>query len=511
MSENNKDLSINVRMYRQGLGDCFLLSFKREEKVEYNLLIDCGLLQGTTGSTDIMKEVVTDIQNESLVTGGLDAVAVTHEHWDHISGFSQASDIFENIRFKEVWLGWTEDQNHPQSKPMRERFTKQITGLKNALKKTKERIDRKTAKMSSAGKTEKIEKIKKGPGFYQTAQALMDEFVDENSFNLKGKGRSATWENIIEKSEKRRYCSPKAPVFSPVGLENEIRIYVLGPPEDYAFFTKTEPSKKDAAAETYREDSKFALVESFFASFADESDNLLADACRPFEKDSPSIISHDDFEAPCKDVEEMFSMYFNAENEWRQIDDDWLMMIEPLALHLDSYTNNSCLAFAIELIESGKVLVFPGDAQFGNWISWKDLSWDVRDKNGNITEVKTADLLARTVLYKVGHHGSHNATLREHGLELMNSLELAAMIPVDREKAKSKEWEMPEGHLFERLKEKTQGRIIIADEPDHDGLNERCKKDGDFIKRVKFAETKFTIAGQAITGQPLYVEYEIKN
>ena len=43
------------------------------------------------------------------------------------------------------------------------------------------------------------------------------------------------------------------------------------------------------------------------------------------------------------------------------------------------------------------------------------------------------DLLARTVLYKVGHHGSHNATLRAQGLELMTSAELTAMIPVDEE------------------------------------------------------------------------------
>ena len=57
--------------------------------------------------------------------------------------------------------------------------------------------------------------------------------------------------------------------------------------------------------------------------------------------------------------------------------------------------------------------------------------------------VKSDDLLARTVLYKVGHHGSHNATLREKGLELMASGELAAMIPVNRVTAKKMDWLMP--------------------------------------------------------------------
>jgi hypothetical protein len=78
--------------------------------------------------------------------------------------------------------------------------------------------------------------------------------------------------------------------------------------------------------------------------------------------------------------------------------------------------------------------------------------------------VSVGDLLARTVLYKVGHHGSHNATLREKGLELMSSDELAAaMIPVSRETAKTMDWKMPFTSLYHRLEEKTKGRILDAD------------------------------------------------
>ena len=59
----------------------------------------------------------------------------------------------------------------------------------------------------------------------------------------------------------------------------------------------------------------------------------------------------------------------------------------------------------------------------------------MKDRNGEPTKVTSSALLARTVLYKVGHHASHNATLREKGLELMQSDELVAMIPVDEEQA----------------------------------------------------------------------------
>ena len=68
------------------------------------------------------------------------------------------------------------------------------------------------------------------------------------------------------------------------------------------------------------------------------------------------------------------------------------------------FTNNSSLVLAIELVASGKVLLFAADAQTGNWSSWAGVNWDDHT-------VHTDDLLARTVFYKVGHHASHNATL----------------------------------------------------------------------------------------------------
>ena len=51
-----------------------------------------------------------------------------------------------------------------------------------------------------------------------------------------------------------------------------------------------------------------------------------------------------------------------------------------------------------------------------------------------------ADLLARTIFYKVGHHGSRNATLREGGLELMTDPSLIAFIPTDEAMAKKVRW-----------------------------------------------------------------------
>ncbi|TIX03162.1 MAG: hypothetical protein E5V44_15695, partial [Mesorhizobium sp.] len=64
-------------------------------------------------------------------------------------------------------------------------------------------------------------------------------------------------------------------------------------------------------------------------------------------------------------------LYDAPAEKWRRIDSDWTGSIEALALKMDSDTNNTSLALAFELPD-GQVLLFPGDAQVGNWLSWND-------------------------------------------------------------------------------------------------------------------------------------------
>ena len=163
--------------------------------------------------------------------------------------------------------------------------------------------------------------------------------------------------------------------------------------------------------------------------------------------------------AKSSDLEKIMRLYKRKEDSWRTIDDDWLMQAEALALFLDSFTNNSSLVLAIELMESKKVLLFAADAQTGNWLSWDKVPWV--DKN-----VNTDDLLARTVFYKVGHHASHNATLVA-GFEKMKHPDLVAFIPVHKQDpniTKKNGWKMPAENLFVKLKEKTSNRVLQMDD-----------------------------------------------
>ena len=97
------------------------------------MMIDCGLFLGTKRGKEIMTQVAEDVKAAS--GGKLDSVVLTHEHWDHISGFSLAKDIFDaqDFTFDQVWMGWTENENDPKVKEVRERFIKKKKGLRIAL------------------------------------------------------------------------------------------------------------------------------------------------------------------------------------------------------------------------------------------------------------------------------------------------------------------------------------------------------------------------------------------
>jgi hypothetical protein len=167
--------------------------------------------------------------------------------------------------------------------------------------------------------------------------------------------------------------------------------------------------------------------------------------------------------------------------EWRRIDRDWLYSAEQLALDVNSYTNNTSLVLAFELGKAGKVLLFAADAQRGNWLSWGEGKW----KDGNST-VTTKDLLARTVLYKVGHHGSHNATLKgtadgNHpnlGWMALGPFgkEFTAMITAVRAWAETQDgWDHPLKSIKDALLKKASGRVFQTDTD----LDKMGKRGGD--------------------------------
>jgi len=458
-------IKVRVRMYRRFLGDCFLVTFGESQA---HMLIDCGVIGGTEGATELMQKVAQNIKKTA--DGPIDVLVATHEHWDHLSGFLQAQQIFDAIEFKNVWLAWTENPNDDLAESLRKKHKQTAETVKMAITRL--------GTLGAEGMPG-AERLSALNAFYEGEVGL-------------GAARKATTEDAllwVKSRTQPRYCRPGEKPLQIAGITG-MRIYVLGPPRDVELIKKDLPSKRDP--ETYGMALAGGLEEAFLAAAlacekeaqgrsVDDEQGILRS--QPFDENfqiSPERAEKDDF---------FRRVYYELDGQtppreaWRRIDNDWLGASEQLALQLDSDTNNTSLVLAVELIESGKVLLFAADAQVGNWVSWQDLSWRVRDENGNTTDVTAADLLRRVVLYKVGHHGSHNATLREKGLELMTSPELTAMIPVDRKMAQKKGWQrMPFTPLLTRLAEKTGGRILRSDEELDKGESEWKKSSVEVVE-----------------------------
>lgn len=432
---------VTVRMYRlHGLGDCFLLAFRAKDGSGRYMLIDCGILTGTKGGSTRLKAIAEDIA--AATDHHLHILVATHEHWDHVSGFQYAKDIFDTIQVDKVWLAWTEDPQNPLAKRLRAKHNNALRALNAAATQLKAAGDPNAAS---------IEKVLSFHGGFNPV--------------LGTAGTARLLDYVRNKSTDVHYCRPGMPRLFVPEVEG-VHIYVLGPPEDETLLGRSDPSRTEG--EVYQMTWALNARTAFgLAALAGENtsalstdEQLLLARSRPFDT-RQSISMADAAE------HEFFHKHYGFSSEsgaptWRWINTDWLVASEGLALDLDSDTNNSSLTLAIELTASQKVLLFAADAQVGNWLSWHEVSWPSTTADKDV-EVTGRDLIKRTVLYKVGHHGSHNATLREKGVELMQSPDLVAMIPVDEEQAQDKKWAMPFNPLLQRLTEKTQGRILRSD------------------------------------------------
>jgi hypothetical protein len=444
-------------MYRQGLGDCFLLTFWEHEGAEpKHVMVDCGVLVGTSGGAEKIREVVTHVIQE---TGHLEALVATHEHWDHVSGFAQARALFDELVVDEVWMGWTEDPEDAQACSLREDRALRLAGLRAAL------ASWSALPAGSRG----------APGdpldVTRTALSFFGDLPAAAADALAAAGQSTqdAWRYLVEERacRRRRFLEP-GDSFSLRGVKG-LRVFVLGPPRDERLLARDRPSTTQP--ETYHLGGHGLTTCDSLLAAARRLARAADGASGPGVGDPFDELYRIPLPEAERDSRFFARRYFAEDESWRRIDGDWLEPLGDLALDLDSDTNNTSLVLAFELGDGGDVILMAADAQVGNWLSWADVEFRYR-VGGERRRVTAHELLSRVVLYKVGHHASHNATLRDGGLESMVHDGLVAMIPVDAAMAEKKRWNMPFPPLLERLAEKTRGRILRIDEglPDEAAL-----------------------------------------
>lgn len=511
---------VTVRMYCQGLGDCFLLSFPPASGTkQVHVLIDCGVFQQSPGEAEKLRQVAQSIRDETK--GSIDLLIVTHEHWDHVAGFSHANDLFssQDLEIKNVWMSWAENPDDPDARLVKAALGRQRAVVGQALAKARLRLD---GSLKANSDDRNVLRLNDD---VISAESVLGFFGPQNGTNEESKPKPKTKAGKTTKPAGKpmdlgttmnwlrarvrpgNFCSPGE--CRPLPGTEGIKVYVLGPPRSLAAIRKEDPSRGQSYGLQADRVSILAALNWLDPEtpgappgpFGDQH-RLSQDDARldPFFRENYGFL--DD---PLGD----------AGPAWRRINDEWLGGFSRLALQLDTGVNNTSLALAFEL-PNGETLIFPGDAQIGNWLSWGGLSF--HDRAGKSLDVTTQQLLNRAVLYKVGHHGSHNATLKPGGLEAMTSGGLVALIPTDEAFAKTKHppqdgWKMPKAELNEALKTFTHNRILRADQGAADLDAQGVPNSplwNDFRARVRFSDETFAPDPDDLgSARSVYIEYTI--
>lgn len=347
-----KPNQVKVNIYNVGFGDCFLLTFKYSDQKAVKILIDCGTSSETK---EHMKKVVDKLIKDC--DSNIDALVITHRHKDHLSAFNDnmLGKKLEELNPKIVIQPWTE---HPEAEDkaieapgvFSKNAIRQIYRLNN-FQQISQRI------------TNNPERILFGAGPRITKEVL--NLAELNVPNKVAVNRLA------------RMGKQKAFVYagSKTGLEKMlpgVKIMVLGPPT-----LKQSPEVKKQKSWDEDEFWKF-----YMQLQAVSSKNVSP-------KKGSSILFP---KAETLPVSKLPSY-----NKWlvKKIDNIQLHNIRQLVRIMDKALNNTSIILLFKI--GNKALLFPGDAQLENW-------------NYALNDKKIKNELKNVVLYKVGHHGSTNAT-----------------------------------------------------------------------------------------------------
>src|SRR6185295_6283346 len=361
---------VKIRLYGQGLGDCFLLAFPYQDRKArpFYLVIDCGVAMSTPDRVMRTQKIVEDL---NTATGGrIDVLVITHQHFDHISSFQDARPEWRKIQVDALYLPWTESED-PKGEHKSAAFRKALDEAARAA----------LARAIKAGNLEDHPGLKAQADFLGVPLGASGDAPA-------GMDGAMEFARGLCPAGKIRFFAP-GDVFALPGTG--CHGYVLGPPL---------PDKTDAKGRKYIEllvDDSDGVMYSYadlgmkvdegkpggdnaFALSDDRGLPALASALL-----AAGTLGRDDDEGFCPFASAvrldwdgaMASPFFRKQygdgkrgenGAWRRVDDDWLAGSSALALRAGDYTNNLSLVLAFDVPGSKRMLLFPGDAQVGNWL-----------------------------------------------------------------------------------------------------------------------------------------------
>jgi hypothetical protein len=337
-------------MYRVGFGDFFLLSFPSPSGPPLYVLIDCGVHAVDLNSID---DAIADMAN--VTNRELALVIMTHRHADHISGFARGAKTFAGFNVERVWMPWFEDPKNEAAASYQSTLTAVATNLQASFAMRAVDPDNDYLKMVQNATGEPG--VAGGPTGNEAAlSVLRGGFKNQPPIDYYQAGDTATLPDSL--------------------VQAGVTAQILGPPID-----------PDLVAEMDGKGHQY---------LAANSDNGAAP-----KRFSP-VFNASKGDYP-QDAFELYTAEEIAQN---------IAAVQPdlaiaKAAQVDNTINNQSLVILFGL--QGKTLLFAGDAQWGNWQNFLfGGALGTAGHNGLTDDAKR--ILGNIDVYKVGHHGSTNAT-----------------------------------------------------------------------------------------------------
>ena len=341
-------------MYQVGFGDCFLMTLAypaplEDGRDERQILIDFGSTR-LPKSAAHLDEIAQLIADDA--SGVLDVLVATHRHKDHVSGFGSdaSAATIDALNPKLVVRSWTEDPAAPSDG----------TG------------------MTSAGL---VHRLRIGQEFAEGVAADTEGASPNSNRGKLAKLALAQLSNEDAVNQLRAWGDRSAAAYVSYGGHSRIeefvpgiRVTVLGPP--------TLEQRPDIARQRDVDPDEFWMLYQDFV----ETQGVRGweSPTRPPEGTEPSRVPPGPVQWLAERLESQRTASFTR-----------------IVQILDDVLNNTSVILLFEI--GDKRLLFPGDAQIENWEYALKYAPDAGDNR---------ELLRGIDLYKVGHHGSRNATPR---------------------------------------------------------------------------------------------------
>ncbi|MET0676652.1 MAG: MBL fold metallo-hydrolase [Bradyrhizobium sp.] len=354
---------LRVRMYRVGFGDFFLLSVPTKAGVGH-ILIDCGVHAQDLGS---MRDAVTQMAKDC--GNHLSLVIMTHRHADHISGFGTCSDVFAQIAVDRVWMPCFENPSDKKAAAFQASLAAMAGHLSQQFR------ARLAAQPDDA--TEQMLAMAENVTGGLSVEGLGAAGISRNQKALQ------VLHGGFKTPAAHDYYKAGGVAKLPPDLEAAgLTAQILGPPIDDALIVQmTNKNQQYLAGAT--EDQDFGDPVKPFPDAFRATDE--AHSSRAFELYGP---------------DQIIRMIQGAQPD----------ALAAQAVAADKTLNNQSLVILFSY--GGKNLLFAGDAQWGNWEYFLYGGAYGTPGHTKLTQ-KAEEILSKIDFYKVGHHGSANATPRD--------------------------------------------------------------------------------------------------